>query len=85
MVIRITMSENSQCSLLADDLGQELLLGRVWRNTEQHDGPCVVVVRDGEVFDITATVPTTAGLFDQENPAQVARAAAGVSLGDVAA
>ena len=41
-----------------------LLIGRVWR----HDGLfslSVVAVRDGEVIDITRTVPTTADLFDR--------------------
>jgi fumarylacetoacetate (FAA) hydrolase family protein len=78
------MSATSQSSFLPDDVKQALLVGRVWRNSDQHEGPCVVVVRNGEVFDITATVPTTADLFERENAAQVARTAPGVSLGAVA-
>ena len=77
------MSATIQSSFLPNDLDQALLVGRVWRKTDQHEGPCVVVVRGGEVFDITATVPTTADLFDRENPAQLARTAPGVSLGAV--
>ena len=59
-------------------------MGRVWRKTEQHEGPCVVVVRGGEVFDITATVPTTADLFERDDATQLARSAPGVPLGPVA-
>ncbi|MFM0039206.1 fumarylacetoacetate hydrolase family protein [Paraburkholderia strydomiana] len=78
------MSATSQSSFLPVDLDQALLVGRVWRKTDQHEGPCVVVVRGGEVFDITATVPTTADLFDRENAARIARTAPGVSLGSAA-
>ncbi|TDN57981.1 fumarylacetoacetate hydrolase family protein [Paraburkholderia sp. BL10I2N1] len=78
------MSAISQSSFLPDDLDEALLVGRVWRKTDTHEGPCVVVVRGGELFDITATVPTTADLFERENAAQVARTAPGVSLGTAA-
>jgi fumarylacetoacetate (FAA) hydrolase family protein len=77
------MSATSQ-SFLPDDLEKALLVGRVWRKTDRHEGPCVVVVRGGEVFDITATVPTTADLFERDNAAQVARSAQGESLGSAA-
>jgi fumarylacetoacetate (FAA) hydrolase family protein len=78
------MSATSPSSFLPDDLNDALLVGRVWRKTEQHEGPCVVVVRGGEVFDITATVPTTADLFERDDAAQLARSATGVPLGPVA-
>jgi fumarylacetoacetate (FAA) hydrolase family protein len=78
------MSATSPSSFLPDDLNDALLVGRVWRKTEQHEGPCVVVVRGGEVFDITATVPTTADLFERDDAAQLARSAPGVPLGPVA-
>ncbi|RZF29682.1 fumarylacetoacetate hydrolase [Paraburkholderia sp. UYCP14C] len=78
------MSATSSSSFLPDDLNDALLIGRVWRKTEQHEGPCVVVVRGGEVFDITATVPTTADLFERDDAAQLARSAPGVPLGPVA-
>jgi fumarylacetoacetate (FAA) hydrolase family protein len=78
------MSASSPSSFLPDDLNDALLVGRVWRKTEQHEGPCVVVVRGGEVFDITAAVPTTADLFERDDAAQLARSAPGVSLGPVA-
>ncbi|MBB5508877.1 fumarylacetoacetate hydrolase family protein [Paraburkholderia atlantica] len=78
------MSATSSSSFLPGDLNDALLIGRVWRKTEQHEGPCVVVVRGGEVFDITATVSTTADLFERDDAAQFARSAPGVPLGPVA-
>ncbi|MFT4066063.1 fumarylacetoacetate hydrolase family protein [Paraburkholderia sp.] len=77
------MSATSPSSFLPDDLDKALLVGRVWRKTGQHEGPCVVAVRGGEVFDITAAVPTTADLFERDDAAQIARTAPGVSLGPV--
>jgi fumarylacetoacetate (FAA) hydrolase family protein len=77
------MSTSSQPALLPVDLGEALLVGRVWRKAGQHEGPCVVVVRGGEVFDITASVPTTADLFEREDASQFARTAPGDSLGSV--
>ncbi|MEX3899747.1 MULTISPECIES: fumarylacetoacetate hydrolase family protein [Paraburkholderia] len=78
------MSATSSSSFLPGDLNDALLIGRVWRKTEQHEGPCVVVVRGGEVFDITASVPTTADLFERDDAAQFARSAPGAPLGPVA-
>jgi fumarylacetoacetate (FAA) hydrolase family protein len=71
-------------SCLPDDLDNALLIGRVWRPAPV-SGPSVVVVRHGEVFDITATVPTTADLFDRADAVAIARAASGESLGPVGA
>jgi fumarylacetoacetate (FAA) hydrolase family protein len=69
-------------SCLPDDLDHALLIGRVWRTTPV-DGPSVVVVRGGQVFDITSTVPTTADLFDRADAVQIARDAPGEALGPV--
>ncbi|MDH6147505.1 MULTISPECIES: fumarylacetoacetate hydrolase family protein [Paraburkholderia] len=71
-------------SCLPDDLDNALLIGRVWRPAPIN-GPSVVVVRHGEVFDITATVPTTADLFDRADAVAIARDARGESLGPVSA
>jgi fumarylacetoacetate (FAA) hydrolase family protein len=71
-------------SCLPDDLENALLIGRVWRPAPV-DGPSVVVVRHGEVFDITATVPTTADLFDRTNAVAIAREASGEALGPASA
>ena len=69
-------------SFLPDDLEHALLIGRVWRPAPV-DGPSVVVVRGGQVFDITSTVPTTADLFDRADAVQIARNAPGEALGSV--
>ncbi|MBR8241479.1 fumarylacetoacetate hydrolase family protein [Burkholderia multivorans] len=68
---------------LPTDLDDALLVGRMWRRDGAHAGPSVVVVRRGEVFDITRTVPTTADLFDRADLLDVVRHAAGESLGRV--
>ncbi len=69
-------------SCLPDDLEHALLIGRVWRPAPV-DGPSVVVVRGGQVFDITSTVATTADLFDRTDAVQIARDASGEALGPV--
>lgn len=68
-------------ALLPADLDDALLIGRVWRKTSAFEGPCVVAVRGGEVFDITAFAPTTADLFDLPDPAGAVRRAEGERLG----
>ena len=67
---------------LPDDLDRALLIGRVWRPAPV-DGPSVVVVRGGEVFDITRFAPTTADLFDRRDAVELARTAPGEPLGPV--
>jgi fumarylacetoacetate (FAA) hydrolase family protein len=69
-------------SCLPSDLDRALLIGRVWRGAPI-DGPSVVVIREGEVFDITASAPTTSDLFDRDNVAAFARSAPGEPLGSV--
>jgi fumarylacetoacetate (FAA) hydrolase family protein len=75
------MNSQSPSAYRPDDIRRALLVGRVWRKTGEQEGPCVVLVRDGEVLDITATVPTTADLFDREDIVQFARTVTGDSLG----
>ena len=75
---------NPQHDTLPSDLSQALLVGRVWRPAPVN-GPSVVVVREGEVFDITATAPTVSDLLDRADRVAVARSADGESLGDVRA
>jgi fumarylacetoacetate (FAA) hydrolase family protein len=74
-------NDNAQ-SWLPQDLQQATLVGRAWR-PEPVDGPSVVVVRDGQVFDVTAAFPTMADLLDRPDAAQAARSAPGESLGAV--
>ena len=77
------MTSQNPTSYLPDDLQRALLVGRVWRKTAAYEGPSVVVVRNGEVLDITASVPTTADLFDREDVVQFARTVAGEALGSI--
>lgn len=69
--------------LLPDDVSSALLVGRVWREADVN-GPCVVVVREGQVFDITASAPTVSDLLDREDLLEFARTCPGDPLGDVA-
>ncbi|WP_229207014.1 MULTISPECIES: fumarylacetoacetate hydrolase family protein [unclassified Duganella] len=48
--------------ILPADLERALLVGRVWR---ENVGPAVVVVRQGEVFDITQHAPTVSALLER--------------------
>ncbi len=68
-------------NLLPADLSDALLVGRVWR-PDPVGGPSVVVVRGGEVVDITATAPTVSDLLDHPDRVSLARQAKGESLGD---
>ncbi len=63
---------------LPADAERATLVGRVWR--PDVDGPSVVALRDGVVWDITATAPTTSDLFDADDPAALARGASGERL-----
>lgn len=49
---------------LPHDAHQALLIGRAWR--DQH-GPCVVLIDNDHVFDITASCPTTSFLINSPN------------------
>ncbi|OZI69514.1 fumarylacetoacetate hydrolase family protein [Bordetella genomosp. 2] len=62
------------------DLDRALLVGRVWRPAPI-DGPSVVAVRDGQVVDLTAIVPTLADLLDRPDRLDIARDGEGESLG----
>jgi fumarylacetoacetate (FAA) hydrolase family protein len=73
----------SYSSYLPDDLDGALLVGRVWRQTKNGAGPCVVAVRGGEVFDISRIAPTVSDLFDRRDLVELVRQASGESLGHV--
>ena len=70
---------------LPQDLERATLVGRVWRTTATGEGPSVVVVRHGVVFDITQATPTVADLFEHPDALAIARQAPGVDLGRVEA
>lgn len=71
----------NQDNILPSDLSKALLVGRVWRPAPA-DGPSVVVVREGQVIDITAVVPTVSDLLDRPDRVALAARAEGESLGD---
>lgn len=68
---------------LPADAGAAALAGRAWR--PDVEGPSVVAVRDGQVFDITAAYPTMRDLCEAPDPAAALRAASGQGLGPVEA
>jgi len=69
-----------QC--LPQDLDQATLIGRVWRDTP-HPGPAIVIVRHGEVLDISSQIATIADLLDLPDPSAFVHQVEGESLGRV--
>jgi fumarylacetoacetate (FAA) hydrolase family protein len=69
----------NQVTHLPIDITAALLIGRVWRPSV--NGPSVVAVRNGQVFDLTASVPTVSDLLDREDCAEFALTAPGELLG----
>jgi len=67
---------------LPHDLSQALLVGRVWRQTPE-PGPAVVVVRDGELFDVTVHASTMSDLLDEADVVGFARRVRGEPLGRI--
>ncbi|WP_111415114.1 fumarylacetoacetate hydrolase family protein [Billgrantia lactosivorans] len=71
------MNDDKTTAYLPHDVDQALLAGRVWRD----DGPALVVVRQGEVIDISAQCDCMADLLDRKDAAEFVRRAEGESLG----
>jgi len=69
--------------MLPDDSAAATLAGRVWRPGA--DGPSVVAIRDGAVFDISAVCPTMRDLCEAADPSDIVRTSPGEPLGSVAA
>ena len=67
---------------LPDDLSRAVLVGRVWRGAPHH-GPALVVVRDGQLYDITRSVALMADLLDRDDRLELARHTPGEALGPV--
>jgi len=65
--------------LLPRDGTQSILVGRVWDPSAE--GPSPVLVRDGELFDLSLSFPTVRDICETRSPASAAQAAAGRSLG----
>jgi len=76
------MISNDLPPFVPADLPDALLVGRIWRNAPI-DGPSVVVVRAGQVYDITASAPTTSDLFERVDLLEFARHVEGEALGPV--
>jgi fumarylacetoacetate (FAA) hydrolase family protein len=68
--------------MLPVDAERALLVGRVWR-AGSVEGPAVVVVRQGQLFDISAHAATVAGLFERADVGDLVRHAPGEPLGPV--
>ena len=64
---------------LPDDQDRAVLVGRIWR--PDVGGPSVVVRRDDDLIDISATAPTIRDLCEADDPAAFARKAAGEPIG----
>lgn len=62
----------NKLSPLPVDMDRAVLVGRVWR-PGPHGGPSVVVVRDGQVLDISRYAPTMADLLDRDDCVQFVR------------
>nr|WP_297459980.1 fumarylacetoacetate hydrolase family protein [uncultured Halomonas sp.] len=75
-------SSTSNHPALPHDIERALLIGRAWR-AAPHDGPVVVVVRAGEVIDVSAHVATVADLLDSDDAARFVASLNGESLGSV--
>jgi fumarylacetoacetate (FAA) hydrolase family protein len=61
---------------LPDDHARATLLGRIWR-PGAIPGPSIVVVENGEVFDITAAHPLMCEILNSENPLELVKGARG--------
>ena len=75
-------SAPSALSLLPADIADALLIGRVWRGAPIN-GPSVVLVRAGLVYDISALAPTVADLLERPDLLTLVRHADGEALGPV--
>lgn len=64
---------------LPDDADQATLVGRVFR--PDVDGPSVVVLRGGDLYDITEEAITLRDLAERDDPARTARLAGGEFVG----
>ncbi|MDO9418211.1 MAG: fumarylacetoacetate hydrolase family protein [Pararhizobium sp.] len=52
-------------AILPADADRALLVGRVWSTAQ--DGPCIVLVRNGRLLDLTDLAPTMSGLLERAN------------------
>jgi fumarylacetoacetate (FAA) hydrolase family protein len=76
--------KDSKNAMLPDDAERALLVGRVWRGGAG-GGPSVVVLRGGDVVDISRHAPTVSDLFERADLHEIVRNAPGESLGPLEA
>jgi fumarylacetoacetate (FAA) hydrolase family protein len=67
---------------LPEDSESATLVGRIWR--PDREGPSVVVLRGGELVDISAATPTVRDLCEVPEPAALARDVAGEPVATLA-
>ncbi|MFY1693147.1 fumarylacetoacetate hydrolase family protein [Plantactinospora sp. WMMB782] len=68
--------------VLPDDAGQSVLVGRIWDPVV--GGPSPVVVRDGDVFDVSAEFATVRDICELPEPADSVAGLTGRRVGDFA-
>lgn len=64
---------------LPEDSEHATLVGRAWLPSDA--GPAVVSIRDGVVYDISASVPTITDLINSDDPLELA--SSGTALGEI--
>ncbi len=67
---------------LPEDATRATLVGRIF--DPRAEGPSVVALRNGELFDISAAVPTMRDLCEADDPAALARSTEGRPVGALA-
>ncbi len=66
----------SSVPCLPDEPAGATLVGRVWR--PEVEGPALVCVQSGDVYDLTGVAPTCSQLLELQNPVAAIRAARGL-------
>ncbi len=74
-------------NLLPQDLDAALLVGRAWRDAtrSRKAGPALIMVRRGEIIDISSHCNCMADLLDRDDAADFVRTIEGESLGPIEA
>ena len=67
--------------VLPEDGSQGMLVGRVF--LPRVDGPAVVVIRDGGMFDVSSACPTVSALCEAEDPTRALNGIKGERIGDL--
>jgi fumarylacetoacetate (FAA) hydrolase family protein len=76
------MRTNSTDFYLPEDAHRAMLVGRAWR-AHPIEGPAIILIRGGQVFDISASVATMSDLLDRGDVANFCAVVEGDALGSV--